>query len=128
MLTCRETYGEDATAVFNLLSGYSEPASWNKLVVAPLWLRDTFVTLIDREINNAKNGREAYIVAKMNSLCDKEIIEKLYEASNAGVKISLIIRGICCLRTGIPCVSENIKVSSIVDEAIYKKLMTIYNK
>ena len=128
MLTCRETYGEDATAVFNMLSGYSEPASWNKLVVAPLWLRDTFVTLIDREINNAKNGREAYIVAKMNSLCDKEIIEKLYEASNAGVKISLIIRGICCLRTGIPGVSENIKVSSIVGTYLeHARIFYFYN-
>ena len=128
MLTCRESYGEDATAVFNMLSGYSEPASWNKLVVAPLWLRDTFVNLIDREINNAKDGREAVIIAKMNSLCDKEIIEKLYEASNAGVKIQLIIRGICCLRTGIEGVSENIKVSSIVGTYLeHARIFYFYN-
>ena len=128
MLTCRESYGEDATAVFNMLSGYSEPATWNKLVVAPLWLRDTFVSLIEREINNAKDGREAIIVAKMNSLCDKEIIEKLYEANNAGVKIHLIIRGICCLRTGIPGVSENIHVSSIVGTYLeHARIFYFYN-
>ncbi|MCR5579982.1 MAG: RNA degradosome polyphosphate kinase [Pseudobutyrivibrio sp.] len=114
MFTCNESYGEDATAVFNMLSGYSEPASWNKLVVAPLWLRDTFISLINKEISHAKEGKEAVIIAKMNSLCDKDIIEKLYEASCAGVKVSLIVRGICCLRTGIDSVSENIHVSSIV--------------
>lgn len=128
MFTCNEKYGEDATAVFNMLSGYSEPASWNKLVVAPLWLRDTFVTLINREIRHAKEGKEARIIAKMNSLCDKEIIEKLYEASNAGVKINLIVRGICCLRTGIPGVSENIHVSSIVGTYLeHARIFYFYN-
>ncbi len=114
MFTCRESYGEDATAVFNMLSGYSEPRAWNKLVVAPHWLRNTFVNLINREIHHAKEGKEAYIVAKMNSLCDRGIIEKLYEASAAGVQIYLIIRGICCLRTDIAGISDNIHVSSIV--------------
>ncbi len=113
-LTCSEPYGEDATAVFNMLSGYSEPAIWNKLSLAPLWLKDRFLYLIEREAEHAKNGREAHIVAKVNSLCDLDIIEALYKASNAGVKIELIIRGICCLRTGIPGVSENITVRSIV--------------
>ncbi|MCR4567018.1 MAG: RNA degradosome polyphosphate kinase [Pseudobutyrivibrio sp.] len=128
MLTCQESYGEDATAVFNMLSGYSEPAAWNKLVVAPLWLRNTFVSLINREINHAKNGKEAIIIAKMNSLCDKEIIEKLYEASNAGVNIHLIVRGICCLRTGIPGVSENIQVSSIVGTYLeHARIFYFYN-
>ncbi|MCR5197120.1 MAG: RNA degradosome polyphosphate kinase [Pseudobutyrivibrio sp.] len=128
MLTCQESYGEDATAVFNMLSGYSEPASWNKLVVAPLWLRNTFMTLINREISHAKAGKEAIIVAKMNSLCDKEIIEKLYEASNAGVKVHLIIRGICCLRTGIAGVSENIQVSSIVGTFLeHARIFYFYN-
>ena len=114
IFTCNENYGEDATAVFNMLSGYSEPARWNKLVVAPIWLRDRFIALIDREIAHAKEGKEAYIVAKMNSLCDRQIIEKLYEASSVGVEIYLVIRGICCLRTGIPGVSEHIHVTSIV--------------
>ncbi len=128
ILTCRESYGEDATAVFNMLSGYSEPASWNKLVVAPLWLRDTFIRLIDREIRHARDGKEAHIIAKMNSLCDKEIIEKLYEASNAGVKIELIIRGICCLRTGIEGVSENIYVTSIVGAYLeHARIFYFYN-
>ncbi len=128
MLTCQESYGEDATAVFNMLSGYSEPAAWNKLVVAPLWLRNTFMTLINREISHAKAGKEAIIVAKMNSLCDKEIIEKLYEASNAGVKVHLIIRGICCLKTGITGVSENIQVSSIVGTYLeHARIFYFYN-
>ena len=128
MLTCQDSYGEDATAVFNMLSGYSEPAAWNKLVVAPLWLRDTFIALINREISHAKDGKEAAIIAKMNSLCDKEIIEKLYEASNAGVKIQLIVRGICCLKTGIPGVSENIKVTSIVGTYLeHARIFYFYN-
>ncbi|MBQ7506503.1 MAG: RNA degradosome polyphosphate kinase [Lachnospiraceae bacterium] len=114
IFTCSEDMGEDATAVFNMLSGYSEPASWNRLAVAPLWLRNTFLSLIRRERDFAANGKEGRIVAKMNSLCDKEIIEALYEASNAGVEIDLIVRGICCLKTGIPGVSENIRVRSIV--------------
>ena len=114
LLTCNPLIGEDATAVFNMLSGYSEPVSWNKLSLAPLWLRDKFIDLIEREKKNALAGKSAHIIAKMNSLCDMEIIEKLYEASQAGVKIELIVRGICCLRTGIPGVSENISVRSIV--------------
>ena len=114
LLTCKETYGEDATAVFNMLSGYSEPIGWNKLSLAPLWLKDRFLTLIRRDTRNAGEGKPARIVAKMNSLCDKDIIAALYEASSAGVQISLIVRGICCLRTGIPGVSENIQVRSIV--------------
>ena len=114
IFTCKESIGEDATAVFNMLSGYSEPLSWNELVLAPYWLRDKFLYLIKREINNVKNGLEGRIIAKMNSLCDKEIIKTLYMASAAGVKIDLVVRGICCLKVGIPGVSENITVRSIV--------------
>ncbi len=114
MFTCSEAIGEDATAVFNMLSGYSEPLSWNKLVVAPIWLRKRFLKLIKREMKYALEGKEAFIKAKMNSLCDREIIAALYEASAAGVKIELIVRGICCLRSGIPEISENISVRSIV--------------
>jgi len=114
LLTCSEAIGEDATAVFNMLSGYSEPVTWNKLSVAPLWLKDRFIYLIGREEMHAKAGREAKITAKMNSLCDPDIIEALYRASAAGVKIDLIIRGICSLKTGIPGISENITVRSIV--------------
>ena len=114
LLTCSESIGEDATAVFNMLSGYSEPLQWNKLSLAPLWLREKFLSLIRRETENALAGKEAKIIAKMNSLCDKEISDALYDASRAGVKIELIVRGICCVRTGIPGVSENITVRSIV--------------
>lgn len=114
LMTCSEAIGEDATAVFNMLSGYSEPLVWNKLSLAPLWLKDKFLYLIDREKRYALDGRPARIIAKMNSLCDKDIIAALYEASAAGVKIDLIVRGICCLKTGIKGVSENITVRSIV--------------
>ena len=114
MLTCSETIGEDATAVFNMLSGYSEPLFWNKLSLAPLWLKDKFLYLIGREKKYAEEGHPAHIIAKMNSLCDRDIIAALYSASAAGVRIDLIVRGICCLRVGIPGVSENITVRSIV--------------
>ena len=114
LFTCSELIGEDATAVFNMLSGYSEPLFWNKLALAPLWLKDKFLYLIRREMQYAKEGKPARIIAKMNSLCDKDVIEALYEASAAGVKIDLIVRGICCLKVGIPGVSENITVRSIV--------------
>ena len=114
LLTCSEAIGEDATAVFNMLSGYSEPAVWNKLSLAPLWLRDRFLFMIRRETEHAKNGEPAHIMVKMNSLCDQELIAALYEASAAGVKIELVVRGICCLKVGIPGISENIEVRSLV--------------
>lgn len=114
ILTCNEKIGQDATAVFNMLSGYSEPSTWNKLVVAPLWMRNRFLHLIEMEAEHARKGQKAHIIAKMNSLCDQEIIAALYAASAAGVKIELIVRGICCLKTGIPGISENITVRSIV--------------
>ena len=114
MFTCNEAIGEDATAVFNMLSGYSEPQGWNKLSLAPIWMKDKFLSLIGRETEHAVNGEEGRIIAKMNSLCDQDIIMALYEASNAGVKIDLIVRGICCLKVGIPGISDNIIVHSIV--------------
>lgn len=128
ILTCAEAIGEDATAVFNMLSGYSEPLSWNDLAVAPLWLRKKFLKLIRRETKHAREGKQAFIRAKMNSLCDKEIIEALYEASTAGVQIQLLIRGICCLKTGIPNVSENIHVRSIVGNFLeHSRIFHFYN-
>ena len=114
LLTCSEDIGEDATAVFNMLSGYSEPLAWNKLSLAPLWLKGRFLHLIEREKKYALDGRPARIIAKINSLCDQDVIAALYEAASAGVKVDLIVRGICCLKTGIPGVSENITVRSIV--------------
>ena len=114
LMTCHPQIGEDATAVFNMLSGYSEPPTWNKLALAPLWLRSRCIRMIKREAEHARAGKSARIMAKMNSLCDKEVIANLYEASCAGVKIELVIRGICCLKAGIPGLSENITVHSIV--------------
>ena len=114
IMTCSRPFGEDATAVFNMLSGYSEPEVWNKLAIAPLWLRSRLLALIDREAEIARSGEKGSIIAKMNSLCDREVIEHLYAASAAGVKIQLIVRGICCLKTGIPGVSEHIHVRSLV--------------
>ena len=116
LLTCHPLIGEDATAVFNMLSGYSEPLNWNYLSLAPLWLRSKFLRLIERETRFARAGKPASITAKMNALCDKEIIAALYEASCAGVKIRLVVRGICSLKAGIPGLSENIEVRSIVGE------------
>lgn len=116
IFTCDERFGEDATAVFNMLSGYSEPKKWNKLIVAPIWMKDRFLKLIEREAEHAKKGIPAYIVAKMNSLCDPVIMAALYYASSCGVQIHLLVRGICCLKVGIPGVSENIHVRSIVGD------------
>ena len=114
LFTCAPAFGEDATAVFNMLSGYSEPLGWNKLSLAPLWLKDRILYLIRREEEHAANGEPARIIAKMNSICHKDVIAELYKASSLGVKIDLIVRGICCLRTGIPGISDNITVRSIV--------------
>ena len=114
LFTCAPAFGEDATAVFNMLSGYSEPLGWNKLSLAPLWLKDRILDLIRREEEHAANGEPARIIAKMNSICHKDVIAELYKASSLGVKIDLIVRGICCLRTGIPGISDNITVRSIV--------------
>ena len=114
LFTCAPAFGEDATAVFNMLSGYSEPLGWNKLSLAPLWLKDRIIDLIRREKEHALKNEPARIVAKMNAICHKDVIAELYLASCAGVKIDLIVRGICCLKTGIKGVSENITVRSIV--------------
>lgn len=128
IFTCNEAIGEDATAVFNMLSGYSEPLSWNELVLAPIWLRTRFMHLIARETKHAREGKPARIVAKMNSLCDEGIIAALYEASAAGVKIELIVRGICCLKVGIPGISENIHVRSIVGNFLeHSRIFYFYN-
>lgn len=114
LMTANDEFGSDASAFFNLLSGYSEPPVWNKLVMAPLGLREKIYALIDNEIAMVRAGREGHIIAKMNSLIDQPVIQKLYEASAAGVHIDLIVRGICGLRTGIESISDNITVRSIV--------------
>lgn len=114
LLTSNELMGIDASNVFNMLSGYSEPPYFHKLIMAPLRLRDRLIDLIDTEISNARAGKPAYIHAKMNALSDEGMIKALYRASSEGVTIKLLVRGICCLKTGIPGVSDTIEVHSIV--------------
>lgn len=114
MFTCRQEIGQDAIAFFNMLSGYSKPQGFNKLIVAPIWMKDTFIKKIEDLTCESLKGKKTRIVAKMNSLSDKDIIPALYRASMAGVSIDLIVRGICCLKPGIKGVSDNIKVRSII--------------
>ncbi len=114
--TCRPDFGEDASALFNLLTGYSRGHGWKKLTIAPMGLADRLIALIDRERRNAEAGRPARIIAKMNSLVDPHAIVALVAAGRAGVRIDLIVRGICCLRPGLPGISDNIRVISIVDK------------
>ncbi|WEK53239.1 MAG: polyphosphate kinase 1 [Candidatus Cohnella colombiensis] len=115
IFTCDPDIGADASALFNEMTGYSTPHDWRMFAVAPVGLKPMLFDLIDREIANARKGLPAQIIAKMNSLSNKSMIDKLYEASQAGVKIELIVRGVCCLRPGVPELSENIRVISIVD-------------
>ncbi|MFZ4639743.1 MAG: polyphosphate kinase 1 [Nodosilinea sp.] len=114
LFSCREDLAADLTDLFNFLTGYSRQSAYRKILVAPLTLRDRIESLIRREIDHARQGRRGKIIAKMNSLVDPAIIKLLYQASQSGVEIDLIIRGICCLRPGLPGVSENIRVISVI--------------
>jgi polyphosphate kinase len=114
MFTCDEDIGADATDLFNYLTGYSSKSEYRKLLVAPINLRERIEALIDREIEHQKDGKKGYMILKTNALVDKPIMKKLYQASQAGVQVDLIVRGICCLRPGIPELSENVRVMSIV--------------
>ena len=128
ILTADQAMGEDASAFFNLLSGYFESPAWKKLAVAPYDLREQLYSSIDREISVAKAGKKAVIIAKMNSLLDRHVIDRLYEASQAGVIVRLIIRGICVLRPGVAGLSENISVHSIVGRFLeHSRLFYFYN-
>ncbi|MEN9574956.1 MAG: Polyphosphate kinase [Verrucomicrobiota bacterium] len=115
LLTCRPDFGDDASALFNLLTGICQFQGAKKLLIAPFELHSRMVQLIERETANAQRGLPARIIAKMNSLVDREVIEALYRASQAGVKVDLIVRGVCCLRPGVAGVSEHITVRSVVD-------------
>ena len=129
LFTASESFGEDASEFFNMLSGFSIPQSWRRLIPAPLWMKDYFVSRIRREAENARNGKPARIIAKINSLVDETVIKALYTASNAGVKIDLIVRGICCLRAGIPGMSENITVRSITGRFLeHSRIFYFYNE
>lgn len=126
--SCSEALGRDATNFFNMLSGYSFPKSWSSLIPAPVWLRRDTLFRIAREKENAEKGLNAMIVGKINSLVDPEIIRALYEASQAGVTIRLIVRGISCLRPGIKGVSENIEVRSLVGRFLeHSRIFYYYN-
>jgi polyphosphate kinase len=114
MFTCDDQIGADATDLFNYLTGYSAKKDYRKLLVAPINLRQGLETLIQREIQNQLNGEEGHLIFKVNSLVDKRIIQLLYQAAQAGVNIDLLVRGVCCLRPGLPGISENIRVTSIV--------------
>jgi polyphosphate kinase len=124
--TCREDIGQDSSILFNALTGYSRATDWQTVVVAPVSMRAEFINLIETEIRNREAGLPAAITAKMNSLSDIGIIQALYRASMAGVKIRLLVRGMCCLKTGIPGISENIEVSSIVDRFLEHSRIYIF--
>ena len=129
IFTASESFGEDASEFFNMLSGFSIPQAWRRLIPAPLWMKDYFISRIMREADNAKAGKPARIIAKINSLVDESVIKALYTASNAGVKIDLIVRGICCLRAGIPGMSENITVRSITGRFLeHSRIFYFYNE
>ncbi len=128
LFSCREELGADLTDVFNFLTGYSRQKAYREIMVAPVNMRDRFLELIRREIENVQNGFSGRIVAKMNALVDPQIISALYEASRAGVQIDLIIRGICCLRPGLPNLSENIRVISIIGRFLeHSRIYYFYN-
>ena len=129
LFTANESFGEDASEFFNMLSGFSIPQSWRRLIPAPLWMKDYFIARIRREADNARAGKPARIIAKINSLVDETVIKALYTASNAGVKIDLIVRGICCLRAGVPGMSENITVRSITGRFLeHSRIFYFYNE
>ncbi len=127
MFTCDEDMGADATDLFNYLTGYSTKQSFRKLFVAPVTLRKKLEGLIQREIEHARQGRKARLIFKLNSLVDPQMIQLLYQASQAGVQVELLVRGMCCLRPGIKGVSENIRVISIVGRYLEHSRLLYFN-
>jgi polyphosphate kinase len=125
--TADDSIGDDASALFNLLTGYSQGHLWQKLVVAPEQLHHRTMELIEEQTERAKAGRPSRIFAKLNSLVDYRIIEALYRASQAGVPVELLVRGICCLRPGLPGISENIRVTSIVDRFLEHSRLYVFS-
>ncbi|MEB3357666.1 MAG: polyphosphate kinase 1 [Synechococcales bacterium] len=128
LFSCADALGADLTELFNYLTGYSRQRVYRKLLIAPVNLRDRMVELIARETTHARAGRPAKITAKMNALVDSALIQQLYEASQAGVQIDLVVRGICCLRPGLPGVSENIRVVSVVGRLLeHSRIFYFFN-
>jgi len=129
LLSCREDLGADLTDLFNFLTGYSRQKSYRKLLVAPVSLRERTIEMINREAENCRNGKTGRIVAKMNSLVDQQVIQTLYQASQAGVEIDLIVRGICCLRPAIKELSHNIRVISVIGRFLeHSRIFYFYNQ
>ncbi len=129
LFTASEPFGIDASEFFNMLSGFSEPPEWRRFAPAPKWLKNFFLSKIDKEIRNIRDGKKAHIIAKMNALVDAAVIDRLYDASRAGVKIELIVRGICCLRPGVAGMSENISVCSITGRFLeHSRIYYFYNE
>ncbi len=126
LLTCDDQIGADLSDLFNVLTGFAVPSGYRKLVVAPQWMKRQLLDAIHREADHARQGRPARILAKMNALVHPEVIEALYAASRAGVEIDLIVRGICCLRPGIPGVSDNIRVISILGRFLEHSRATVF--
>ena len=125
--TCSEDFGSDASAFFNTITGYSEPPLFNRLVMAPSGMREKILLLIRREADWARTGQTSEILGKMNSLVDPEIIQELYAASKAGVRVLLNVRGICCLRAGVSGLSDNIRVVSILDRYLEHTRAFVFN-
>ncbi|RIK75802.1 MAG: polyphosphate kinase 1 [Planctomycetota bacterium] len=128
LFTSNKLIADDCTALFNFLTGYSQGHEWKKLVVAPQDLQQRTIELINQQAARARDGKSARIFAKLNSLVDGETIEALYDASQAGVPIDLVIRGICCLRPGLPRISENIRVRSIVDRFLEHSRIIVFGE
>jgi polyphosphate kinase len=128
LFTSNKLFADDCTALFNFLTGYSQGHEWKKLVVAPMDLHARTLDLINEQTARARDGKSSRIFAKLNSLVDRETIEALYEASQAGVPIDLVIRGICCLRPGLPDISENIRVRSIVDRFLEHSRILVFGE
>jgi polyphosphate kinase len=127
-MTSNQKYTKDALEFFNVITGHSVPDDYENLITAPIYMRNKIIELIENEIKNSKSGKEAKICIKINSLQDKDVINKLYEASNAGVKVCLIVRGICCLRPGRKDLSQNIEVISIVGDYLeHSRLYYFHN-
>ncbi len=129
LFTCREAFGQDLTELFNLLTGYTRPQKFQQLLLAPTGLRERFLNCIRKEKEHARSGESARIIAKVNSLTDPAIIDELYSASQAGVQIDLIVRGMCSFSPGVPGVSEKIRVISIIDRYLeHARIFYFHNR
>jgi polyphosphate kinase len=128
LFTADKVIADDVSALFNLLTGYSQKHEWQKLVIAPSDLKRRTIELIDEQAERARDGKRSRIIAKLNSLVDRQTIEALYRASQAGVPIDLMIRGICCLRPGLPGISENIRVQSVVDRFLEHSRILVFGE